>query len=169
MNTSGFENIVEMNTNHRSGDCKDLMKIIKYLRNIIKTNTKIEFDYVYNQIKNKLNHISLNELISKYTKTDLILCSEHKIKDKYTELFSNIIKYRVINNSRDYKKGSIIYEDIKNIEKQIQHGYTIHSIQGETAKTNLYIDLEKQKSIKMLYTAISRAKNINQIYMIEKH
>ena len=177
MNTSGFENIVEMNTNHRSGECKDLMKIIKYLRNIIKTNTantakndtNIPFDYVCNQIKYKLNHISLNELISKYTKTDLILCSEHKIKDKYTELFSNINKYRVINNSRDYKKGSIIYEDIKNVEKQLQHGYTIHSIQGETAKTNLYIDLEKQKSIKMLYTAISRAKNINQLYMIEKH
>lgn len=169
MNSSGFENIVEMKTNHRSGDCNELMKIIKYLRMVIKKNENISFNHIINQIKHKLNYINLEKLKVNYNKTDLIICSENTIKDSYTKMFENIIKYRVMNNSRDYKKGSIIYEDIKNIEKQIQHGYTIHSIQGETATTNLYIDLEKNKSIKMLYTAISRAKNIEQIHIIKKN
>ena len=82
-------------------------------------------------------------------------------------MFEHIEKYRVKNNSRDYKNGSIIYKSVKNIQKQLQHGFTIHSIQGETATTNLYIDLNRQKSIRMLYTAISRAKNIDQIYLIK--
>ena len=170
MNTEGFENIVECKTNFRSGNDKELMKIINYLRDIIDKNKynvqQITLEYVYNQIKNKFKSITKDELKNIYDKKDLIICSENLIKDEYTEMFKDIEKYRVKENSRDYKNGTIIYEKISKIKMDLQHGYTIHSIQGETATTKLFIDLEKQKSIRMLYTAISRAKELNQIYFI---
>ena len=176
MNTEGFENIVECKTNFRSGNDKKLMKIINYLRDIIYKNKHLEeseqitLEHVYNQIKNKFKSITKDELKNIYNKKDLIICSENLIKDEYTEMFKNIEKYRVKENSRDYKNGTIVYEKLhlerRKIKMDLQHGYTIHSIQGETATTKLFIDLEKQKSIRMLYTAISRAKELDQIYFI---
>ena len=167
MNSSGFDNIQELTTNFRSGGCKKLMKLIKHLREIIKNNPDTEFEGIKTEISKILQTITKKELQTNYNALDLIICSENILKDEYTNMFEHIEKYRVKNNSRDYKNGSIIYKSVKNIQKQLQHGFTIHSIQGETATTNLYIDLNRQKSIRMLYTAISRAKNIDQIYLIK--
>ena len=224
MNTKGFENIEECKTNFRSGNDKELMKIINYLRDVIKENNlreqkleipickdcnckgkltqfvngnyyygcekclvyshtlkknvkkciekvdinniPIKLDYVYNQIKNKFKNITRDELKNIYNKKDLIICSENILKDEYTEMFKDIEKYKVIENSRDYKNGTIIYEKVNKVKADLQHGYTIHSIQGETAETKLFIDMKKQKSNRMLYTAISRAKKLEQIYFI---
>ena len=168
MNTEGFENIEICKTNFRSGNDKKLMKIINYLRDMIDRNKleEIPLQFVYNQIKNKFKSISKDELKNIYNKKDLIICAENVLKDEYTEMFKHIEKYKVIENSRDYKNGTIIYEKVDKVKMDLQHGYTIHSIQGETATTKLFIDMKKQKSIRMLYTAISRAKQLNQIYFI---
>ena len=166
MNTEGFENIVECKTNFRSGNDKELMNIINYLRDMIKLEKRPPLHYVYNKIKNKFKSISKDELKKIYNKKDLIICAENVLKDEYTDMFKNIEKYKVIENSRDYKNGTILYEKVDKVKMDLQHGYTIHSIQGETATTKLFIDMKKQKSIRMLYTAISRAKELNQIYFI---
>lgn len=166
MNTEGFENIEECKTNFRSGNDKQLMKIINYLRDVIKLEKQPPLHYVYNQIKNKFKSITKDELKKIYNKKDLIICSENVLKDEYTEIFKDIQKYKVIENSRDFKNGTIVYEKVDKVKMDLQHGYTIHSIQGETATTKLFIDMKKQKSIRMLYTAISRAKELNQIYFI---
>mgnify|MGYP005991749635 CR=1 FL=1 len=166
MNTEGFENIVECKTNFRSGNDKELMNIINYLRDMIKLEKRPPLHYVYNKIKNKFKSISKDELKKIYNKKDLIICAENVLKDEYTDMFKNIEKYKVIENSRDYKNGTILYEKVDKVKMDLQHGYTIHSIQGETATTKLFIDMKKQKSIRMLYTAISRAKQLNQVYFI---
>ena len=73
-------------------------------------------------------------------------------------------KYIVNENTRLYKKGQIIYDDIDGINTEKRHGYTIHSVQGETFTGKIFIDTRNHKSIRMLYTAVSRAKTIAQLY-----
>ena len=66
-----------------------------------------------------------------------------------------------------YENGEIIYEDVPNVEKEIRHGFTIHSIQGETAEKKVIIDMSYQNDLRVLYTAISRAKEFSQIHIID--
>ena len=158
------------------------MKILSKLRKIIddiKNGIVYEkncLEDIINKMKLCVNTISISDLKNKYTKEDLIICSENNFCDYYTNLFSDIEKYRLNINTRDYCNGEIVYNKIDklklgdNFDKKdyyLRHGFTIHSIQGETAKNILYIDSKKCKSIRMLYTAISRAKTIEQIYFIE--
>ena len=51
---------------------------------------------------------------------------------------------------------------------ELRHGFTIHQIQGETIyKPNkIFIDLRNMFAKEMIYTAVSRAEYINQIYLI---
>ena len=47
-----------------------------------------------------------------------------------------------------------------------RHGFTIHSVQGETYKGKIFIDIRNMFDLTMLYTAIARAKRSDQIYII---
>ena len=157
MNKKGFENIVIKKTNYRSGGCKKLMELIKYLRtNIHEDNNKV--------LKEVLK-IGISK-IDNYDAKDLIICSEHQYCDEFNKKYENIEKYKVLSNSRDYCNGEIVYDKVNGIAMEKRHGYTIHSIQGETAEKILYIDTRKLKSVRMLYTAVSRARRIEQIRFI---
>ena len=106
----------------------------------------------------------------------MILASENKFCDEFTERFSDIPKYRILKNLRDFKNGEIVYhipeglqlstakDDNKDLE--LRHANTVHSAQGLTCYNNIYIDIRKLKSLRMLYTSISRAKKISQIKFI---
>jgi len=102
----------------------------------------------------------------------MILCQSHKQKDKYTEQFTGKFtneKYYITETSIKYSCGDIIITN-EIIEKQfkpeIRHSFTVHSIQGETCHTKLFIH-RATMSLRMFYTAISRAKKYDQIYLIE--
>ena len=102
-----------------------------------------------------------------YSVQDLILCATHEKKDKYTEKYKNLEKYSVKENTRDYCNGQIIIgPKPKKVSCELRHAFTIHSIQGETASDKLFIDMKKMRSLKMLYTAMSRARTLNQIQFI---
>ena len=81
-------------------------------------------------------------------------------------MFPNLPKYMIKENTAKYNNNQIVFEDIKNVKREHRHGFTIHSIQGETARHKLFIDIRKQKSLRMIYTAISRAEYLSQIYLI---
>lgn len=166
MNKSGFDNITYCNTNYRSGSCKKLMKILSTLREMIKNNFNGDLDEVIEVMKKQTNTINKQQLKLQYIKEDLILSSENYICDEYTETFKHLEKYRIEKNSRDYNNGEIVYKKIDKIDMVLKHGFTIHCIQGETASNKLYIDATKNKSLRMLYTAISRARTIEQIIFI---
>ena len=98
----------------------------------------------------------------------------------YTELLGEIHpKYYVLKTDRIYCKGEILYnrpndnyteEVIKNGVKingdyELRNAYTIHSIQGETAKNKLYIHKSYMEAT-ALYTALSRAEYLHQIKLI---
>ena len=77
-------------------------------------------------------------------------------------------KYIVKKKYTDYSNGEIIIgEKPKGIACDPQHAFTIHSIQGETCKDTLFIDINKMTCMRMLYTALSRAKRFDQIKIIE--
>ena len=73
----------------------------------------------------------------------------------------------ILDNTLDYSNGQIVYEKIKGVKSELRHGYTIHSIQGETAQNKLFIDVEKMRDIRMMYTAFSRAQYLYQLILIK--
>jgi len=99
-------------------------------------------------------------------KKDMILASTHAVKDRYNETYKHLEKYYITKSDRVYGRGEIYLEKPKTTDCEIRHAYTVHSIQGETATGKLFIDLNGMYESRMLYTAISRAKKHEQIYLI---
>ena len=99
---------------------------------------------------------------------DLILAGTNDVKDYYTSLFLKLDKYYVQENNRLYCNGDIVIgEKPLGCKSEIRHCFTTHSIQGETASHKLYIDSSKMFDSRMFYTALSRAKSLEQIYILQ--
>ena len=149
--------IKEHNTNYRV-KCEKLNNLLSLVRECI--SLKVNPRKIIEQECSKGNLDNYNYL------TDLIITQTHINKDKFTEKFKHLNKYYITVSDRIYGRGEICFEqpDTKNFV--IQHAFTVHSIQGETAQGKLYIDFEKMYNPQMLYTAISRAKYLHQIELI---
>ena len=152
-------------TKNKRCECPKLLQILKDLRK------QIDKDLFDIDIKQVIKHyrfkIHKKEVIN-YSVEDLILASTHKLKDYYSQRYKDIEKYRILENSRDYSNGQIIIGSKPDkVKCLLQHAFTIHSIQGETAKNKLFIDINKMNSLRMIYTALSRAKRFDQIYILE--
>ena len=182
----------EYTLNHRF-KCDKLKKLAENIRLDIKNNAypKLNRNRVINYFKDNLpDHIINKENLKQlYTIDDMILSSTNKFKDEFTNMFKDKFekeKYYVRKKKNGYYNGSIVIAD-KGFEKQfgiyvekikkdgtknkpnceIQHAFTVHCIQGETATHKLFIDMRDMTSIQMLYTAISRAKTLDQIYLLD--
>ena len=168
MNEKGFDNVRTLKKNYRV-KCDKLMELLLCIRKCIKCNNQATRLEGTNMLKSYCKIIDIEELKKIYKKEDTIICSEKVFMNQYTKLFKDIEKYRVLDNTRDYCNGDIVFEKIKKVKTELRHGFTIHSVQGVTIpKDNkLFIDTRKIKSLKMLYTALSRAKYINQIYLLK--
>ena len=116
--------------------------------------------------------IEESELKEMYTPTDMILSATNYTKDSYTKMFQGnfgeVDKYYVTENTREYSNGDIIIGS-KPVggKSEVRHCFTTHSIQGETAKVRLFIDSNGMSDCRMIYTAISRAKRLDQIYLVK--
>lgn len=164
---------IQYNEHSRTTD-KNLLTLLTDLRYFIDLNIKTTKVYEYLQKEfakyNKL--INKDTLKTLYNTNDMILCGTNNAKDEYTQQFSHLEKYYVIKNTADYSNGDIIIgkkPDNLNLNSQcvLRHSYTVHSIQGETAQGNLYIDAKTMlNNNRLFYTALSRAKTIDQIYII---
>jgi hypothetical protein len=171
MNIDGFDNIIKYNTNYRCRDEK-LKRILDKLREMISQDkNKFQINrWVVNEFKKLKQMITLEELKEKYNVNDMILCGTKILRKEYTDLFVGkfpVEKYYVLENNRLYCNGEIVIG--KKPEKtncEVRHCFTTHSIQGETAEFKLYIDSSKMFDSRMFYTAISRARYLNQIFII---
>jgi len=78
-------------------------------------------------------------------------------------------KYRITGNDRIHSNGEILISEQppKNISHEVQHAFTIHSIQGETAKHLLFVDARRMFEMQHWYTALSRGQYIDQIFIID--
>lgn len=157
----GFDYYEEHNTNYRV-KCKRLLFLLNKIR-LFLSHDKGYFvkEYVLNNFQ-KGN-------VDAYKVKDMILVNKNDTKDTYTDRFKDLEKYIVKNNTKDYSNGEILYEipKDKGVNCQLRHAYTTHSIQGETAKYNLYINLNDMRSGKMIYTALSRAMYYEQIILVD--
>lgn len=170
MNKEGFDKIIKNNINYR---CKDnrLLEILNKLRTMIEYDLpKWEINnWVIQEFKKFNKYIKVDEI--DYKIEDMILTGTNKLKDYFTKLFDKnfgeINKYYITSNNRLYSNGEIIIGTKPDIKCEIRHSFTTHSIQGETAYHNLYIDSSKMFDSRMFYTAISRAKTLDQIFIIE--
>lgn len=149
--------IKEHNTNYRV-KCEKLAELLKDVRELIK--------YGMNP-RQLIQSVCSNGNIADYDYlNDLILTQTHVDKNRFTELFSHLNKYYITQSDRVYGRGEICFEKPDTKNYVIQHAFTVHSIQGETALGKLYIDFHNMYNPQMLYTAISRAKYLHQIVLI---
>ena len=161
MNRKGIDKITRLQKNWRFKDTKMIE-----LNNILRKNGSEQWiDYFNLGIKT----ITKSELKKQYKPEDIIL--NYYKENEYGEMFKDIEKYKVISNTRDYKNGEIVFDKEIKTKKEFRHGYTIHSVQGETFDKNIYIDIRSRKGKTLLqnrlfYTAISRARYFGQLFLI---
>lgn len=157
----GFDYYEEHNTNHRVKDTK-LLFLLNKIRKLIKEGK-------HKEVKNyTINNFTKVKKIDNYNVKDMILTRTNAVKDKYTELFNDYEKYIISNNTNKYSNGEIVYSIPKEqgVNYKKRHAFTTHSIQGETATNNLYICINDMYNAKMIYTALSRARYYDQIYLL---
>jgi hypothetical protein len=152
---SGFDNMVEHNTNYRV-KCPKLLKHLNKIRQLMKAGASIT-----KYVKDHFNYV---DTITDYVAEDMILTRTHEQKDKYTKMFDDINKYYVTETDREYCKGEIVINE-KPAHSELRHGYTIHSVQGETCENRVYIDMHQMTDPKAIYTSISRARRWEQVYL----
>ena len=144
--------------------CRKLEKIIYKIRDIINE------DHLIDKVSKSFKNISYEEVKKLYTNKDLIITYTHNAIDKIDKDIT-YDKFRIMNNTRLYKNGEIVLKEpkINGVEYERHNAFTIHSIQGETTDNKLFIDLYKMKSMKMIYTALSRARRYEQIYFFNSN
>ncbi len=158
----GFDKITEFTTNYR---CKDetLLERLNSLRDCIKDKQQV----VPNDFKFSFQIVDMDYVKNNYSVEDMIISGTNKAKDQYTALFPDKKKWYVTKNTEYYNNGDIVIQDEQpDKHAVIRHAYTSHSIQGETAENKLFIDCATLKDIKAFYTAVSRARQMKQIFMV---
>ena len=160
-----IQNTVTLTTNYRI-KCKVLRDITLRLRDNIMNNTEYE-NPLYTYFP-EIKTIDRQELKSLYNyKEDIILVTKHKTNDEYNEMFEGQEKYKVLQKGFGHYNGSIVFEKPKGVKSELRHGYTVHSVQGETYEGKIFIDVTGMDSqAKMLYTAISRGQYAEKIYFV---
>jgi hypothetical protein len=179
MRESGFEEIIEKKYVYRFLKGDDLHELARNIRGMMNYPTPV----VLKRISEKVKKITTEEMIRLYKPTDAIIAHSNKTCDEYTELFPTQEKYRILEcknvDGVDRYNGEIVFEEPKNIKYEKRHGFTIHSYQGSQVEigNKLFIDAQSFTGVvmfqgagqirnRLLYTAISRARSIDQIYLV---
>lgn len=169
---TGFDNVITYTKNRRC-KCPKLLEILTLCRD------NIENPNLFNIVKKLIPTITQEELKKTYTTKDMILTRSVENRNLYSKLLSDSKKYYVLKTDRIYCKGEILYnkpnDNYKEVvvengvkkdgDYELRNAYTIHSIQGETAKNKLYIHNSYMEAT-AVYTALSRAEYLHQINLI---
>jgi hypothetical protein len=167
MKPTGFDDIIQNNINYR---CKDsrLLALLDNIRNMIKN--KISTDkmnnYVLEYFKTINKIMTFDKMKQIYKVDDMILVGTKLERDDSKTWFPELKKYYCLENNRKYCNGEIVIGEEPECKNEMRHAYTTHSIQGETAYHNLFIISDKMFNTRMFYTAISRAKTLDQVFII---
>jgi hypothetical protein len=147
MSEIGFENVREMKTQYRC-KCDKLQSILNDVRTCIDKKR-----YYYGWKASPLKE---------YKREDVILCHTHKTIEIVNKLIDLPVKYRITENGGGVFNGEIYLDKPKGKYAET-HAFTVHTLQGQTASHNVWIHKEIFENTKLLYTALSRAKNLEQI------
>ena len=155
--------VIKYTKNYRC-KCEKLSKILGICRKAIKQNPDDYFTNIPAIVKQFGFEIIDKDSID-YKVEDMIITYTHKNKNYYTDKYQDLEKYFILENKGGYCNTQIVFEKPE-VKHEIRHAFTIHSIQGETAEHKLFIDLTKMTSLRMAYTALSRAQYFDQIVFI---
>jgi hypothetical protein len=167
---AGIEYTQKHTTNYRTQD-PELLKLLNGIRELIDREAPLRIinAHVMECLKERV--ISFAELQTKYGVNDMILSGTNEVKDLYTNAFKGKFaqeKWYITENSTLNSNGEIVVSATKPKTKcEERHCFTVHSIQGETAECNLYVDCSRMFDPCMFYTALSRARRIDQIYIVK--
>ena len=172
MTNEGFNKVIYHKKDYRC-KCRILKLLKDDLREFIKQDLTIwEInEYVVSCFEKLGRVIKYPQLKELYGVEDMILVGTNHLKDHYTNMFEGefgVEKYYIQSNNRLYSNGEIVIgKKPDKTDCEVRHAFTTHSIQGETASNKLFIDSGKMFDPRMFYTAISRAKTIDQIYIVK--
>ena len=172
MTNEGFNKVIYHKKDYRC-KCRILKLLKDDLREFIKQDLTIwEINEYAVSCFEKLGRvIKYPQLKELYNVEDMILVGTNHLKDHYTNMFEGefgVEKYYIQSNNRLYSNGEIVIgKKPDKTDCEVRHAFTTHSIQGETASNKLFIDSGKMFDPRMFYTAISRAKTIDQIYIVK--
>jgi len=167
MRERDFEEIIEKEYVYRflKGDK------LHELANMVRCNMWKWANVLMSQIKQHVKVITEEEMKEMYQPNDAIIAHSNKTCDTYTKMFKDMEKYKITEcknvDGVDRYNGEITLTKPQNIKYELRHGFTIHSYQGAEVPigNKLFID-GSLNSTRLIYTAISRAKSIDQIYII---
>ena len=175
MTVTDFDNTTTLTKNYRI-QCDKQKKICEKVRKMIKN--KVEKNLINQFICESYENIESPE---NYKPEDIILCSKtrcvkHKKEDcncdsqniclEYTKKFGET-KWKCVERTHTSNRGDIhIGNKPEEGKWENRHGFTIHSVQGETFKETIFIDGRNLFDSRMGYTAISRARFANQIKIV---
>ena len=172
MTTDGFGNVVTLTENYRFTDQRHAA-VINDVRTAMECaidNPRLKYT-VMSEIKlivmASYQKIKENAFLETYDPhEDIILCSWNSICDEWTAALPDN-KWKCIFNDTTNSVGTIVAGPKPASGKfEKRHGFTIHSVQGETYEGRIFIDIRNMRYLEILYTAIARAKRADQIFII---
>ena len=151
---------VEHNENHRV-KCTQLLPLLAKLR------ANIDVHGYARSIAREFRQISEQDAIAKYVAEDMLLCYSNALKDRFTSLLKEKTpKWYVTDKNAKYCNGDIVIGDKPAAACDLRHAFTVHSVQGETVESKLFVHFETLCDNRLAYTAFSRARKFDQIYVI---
>lgn len=175
---TSVDEIITFTTDYRA-KCDELKRVKKHLRTL--TTIKQVRDYILTQVP----VITKEQIVDEYTADDYIvsptkickLCKqnrcehsfdEHKNMSKY--FTDNILspKYLITKNSREYNNGQYVTTkpDIPDGHYHREQTHTIHSVQGRTIESKVYIILDRLFDYRQVYVAVSRVRYLSQLSVL---
>lgn len=139
----------------KDNDIKLLKENIRNeMKKIFETGGRCEAEILNDYIKNNYKVLSFNDAVAKFNTGDIWISGTHKTNKR---LLDNGIVSGYINVKKEINM---------NCEGEKRGAFTIHSYQGLTIqKENVFISLDNFEYA-MLYTAVSRCCNFNQITFV---
>ena len=167
--------VFKFDTNFRC-KCDKLASLLTFMRRLIDKGCD-ETD-IFSKIKHLLepsNVCTFEDVLENYNIEDMILVSRISKPFEFVAEYTNPLsvkcdtqKFLVRGTDRKYSNGDIVISDTPpSIAHEDRHAFTIHSVQGETAESVLYIDMRRLWSLQVWYTALSRAQWLHQIKLVQ--
>ena len=160
----GFDNIVTLTENYRFKDDTGHYNTCMRMRGMIDEGASK--DQIRDLVKASYRNVGKDRVLELYDPAeDIILASKHTICDEWTSEFPDN-KWKCTEKNQVHAVGEIVLGEPPKGRYEKRHGFTIHSVQGETYEGKIFIDIRNMFDLTMLYTAISRARRSDQIYII---
>ena len=172
--------------------CSELLAVLTRLRDMIdhQCTEKHMRDYIVGVLEPMGQVITFDECVRRFNMEDAIICSKKTPPFAFTEEYTTAIidrmeaaplgggfyadgvlqhRYRVHPNAPNgVPNGRIIFgSEAPFPQCEETYASTIHAFQGKTCENNLYIDLRHMFERQHWYTALSRARYLDKVFIVD--